>query len=92
MRPCTPSCRECDSAGAIAAARRAGALAVEMEAAALYAYGRVCSRDIVCLALLTNEMGQIEGDFEKDDADGVAASLRVVAATAREWLERRGGR
>jgi hypothetical protein len=63
-----------------------------MEVAALYVYGRACSRDIVCFALVTNAMGRIEGDFEKGDADGVTASLRVVAATAREWLERRGGR
>jgi uridine phosphorylase len=71
---------------AISIAREAGAIAVEMEAAALYAYGQACSRDIVCFALVTNAMGQIEGDFEKGEADGVTASLRVVVATARVWL------
>ena len=71
---------------AIDVARSAGALAVEMEAAALYAYGRACSRNIVCLALVTNAMGQVEGDFEKGEADGVTASLRVVTETVRVWL------
>jgi hypothetical protein len=28
-------------------------------------------------------MGQSEGDFEKGEADGVIASLQVVAATAK---------
>jgi uridine phosphorylase len=72
---------------AIATACKAGAIAVEMEAAALYAYGQACSRDIVCFALVTNAMGQVEGDFEKGEADGVTASLRVAATTARVWLE-----
>jgi uridine phosphorylase len=71
---------------AITTAREAGAVAVEMEAAALYAYGKACSRDIVCFALVTNAMGQVEGDFEKGEADGVTASLRVAATTARAWL------
>lgn len=71
---------------AIDVARAAGALAVEMEAAALYSYGRACSRMVVCFALVTNAMGQVEGDFEKGEADGVTASLRVVAETARVWL------
>jgi hypothetical protein len=28
------------------------------------------------------------GDFEKGEADGAHASLRVITAVARAWLER----
>ncbi len=75
---------------AIAAARKHGALAVEMEAAALYAFAKARGRDVICFGLVTNTMGQIEGDFEKGEADGAAASLRVVSIAARAWLLRWG--
>ena len=75
--------RETESA--IAAAREHGVLAVEMEAAALYAFATSRMKPVICFAHVTNSMGQSEGDFEKGEADGVVASLRVVAATARAW-------
>jgi uridine phosphorylase len=75
-----------ETAMAIAAARKHGALAVEMEAAALYAFAATRQNPVICFAHVTNSMGQTEGDFEKGEADGVIASLRVVAATARAWL------
>jgi hypothetical protein len=56
-----------------------------MEAAALYAFAQARNKRIVCFAHVTNAMGQIEGDFEKGEADGVTASLAIVAATARTW-------
>jgi hypothetical protein len=31
------------------------------------------------------------GDFEKGEADGADASLRVIAAVARAWRARPGG-
>jgi uridine phosphorylase len=68
---------------AIAAARAQGALAVEMEAASLYAFARACRRDVLCFAHVTNQMAVIEGDFEKGEADGARDSLDVIAATAR---------
>ena len=68
---------------AIAAARARGILAVEMEAAALYAFARARDRAVVCLAHVTNQMGTIEGDFEKGEADGTADALAVVARVAR---------
>jgi uridine phosphorylase len=68
---------------AIARARAKGALAVEMEAAALYAFARACRRDVVCIAHVTNQMAVVEGDFEKGEADGARASLDVIAAAAR---------
>ena len=68
---------------AIAAARAHGALAVEMEAAALYAFARARGRDVLCFAHVTNRMAVVEGDFEKGEADGARDSLDVIAAAAR---------
>ena len=68
---------------AIAAARAHGALAVEMEAAALYAFARARGRDVLCFAHVTNQMAVIEGDFEKGEADGTRDSLDVIATAAR---------
>jgi uridine phosphorylase len=68
---------------AITAARRQGAVAVEMEAAALYAFARARGRDVLCLAHVTNQMARIEGDFEKGEADGSRDALEVIATTAR---------
>jgi uridine phosphorylase len=68
---------------AIEAARAKGVLAVEMEAAALYAFATARRRPVVCFAHVTNSMAQTEGDFGKGDADGVAATLAVVATTAQ---------
>src|ERR1700758_1830834 len=68
---------------AIARAGKLGALAVEMEAAALYAFSATSGHSIVCFAHVTNSMAQTEGDFEKGEADGAKAKLAVVAATAR---------
>jgi len=70
---------------AIAAARDAGALAVEMEAAALYAFARACLRPVLCFAHVTNRMAREEGDFEKGEADGSDAALALIAAAARGW-------
>jgi uridine phosphorylase len=68
---------------AIAAARAHGALAVEMEAAALYAFARARGRDVLCFAHVTNRMAVVEGDFEKGEADGARDSLDVITAAAR---------
>jgi len=72
-----------ETEAAIASAREAGALAVEMEAAALYAFAMAAGRSVICLAHVTNAMAQVEGDFEKGEADGAAATLAIIAATAR---------
>jgi uridine phosphorylase len=68
---------------AIAAARAHGALAVEMEAAALYAFAQARGRDVLCFAHVTNQMAVITGDFEKGEADGAQDSLDVIALAAR---------
>jgi hypothetical protein len=33
-------------------------------------------------------MGVTEGDFEKGEADGTAASLRLIEAVAQRWRNR----
>ncbi len=73
---------------AITAAREAGILAVEMEAAALYAFASARNRPVLCLAHVTNQMGRIEGDFEKGAADGAEESLNVISHVARGWRSR----
>ena len=70
---------------AIDAASKAGILAVEMEAAGLYAFSSARKRPVLCFAHVTNQMGRIEGDFEKGALDGVEESLKVVSLVARQW-------
>jgi uridine phosphorylase len=67
-----------ETTDAIAAARSKGVLAVEMEAAALYAFARAAGVQVLCLAHVTNTMGQTERDFEKGEADGTADALAVL--------------
>jgi uridine phosphorylase len=69
-----------ETAEAIEAARAKGVLAVEMEAAALYTFARAANKPVLCLAHVTNTMGQAEQDFEKGEADGTADALRVIEA------------
>jgi uridine phosphorylase len=69
-----------ETAEAIEAARSKGVLAVEMEAAALYSFARAAGVQVLCLAHVTNTMGQTERDFEKGEADGTAAALEVLEA------------
>ena len=68
---------------AIDTMRQRGLFAVEMEAAALYAFARARGRAVICFAHVTNQMGRVEGDFEKGEADGTTDALRLVMATAR---------
>jgi uridine phosphorylase len=75
---------------AIAAAREHGALAVEMEAAALYAFARARRRAVLCFAHVTNQMARLEGDFEKGEEDGARASLELIAAVGHRCLPQAG--
>jgi uridine phosphorylase len=68
---------------AVAAAAASGVLSVEMEAAALYAFARARRRPVLCFAHVTNQMAQVEGDFEKGAASGAHDALAVIAAVAR---------
>jgi uridine phosphorylase len=75
-----------ETAEAIAAAKAKGILAVEMEAAALYAFASARNKAVICFAHVTNQMARTEGDFEKGEADGAIDALRIVAAAARASL------
>jgi uridine phosphorylase len=66
-----------------------GLVAVEMEAAALYAFAAARGKPVLCFAHVTNQMALVEGDFEKGEADGTVDALAVICAAAMAW--RRAG-
>jgi uridine phosphorylase len=74
-----------ETAWSIAQRRRAGILAVEMEAASLYAFAAAGRRPVICLAHVSNQLGCVDGDFEKGDHNGAAGSLALVTALAAAW-------
>jgi uridine phosphorylase len=80
-----------ETAGAIERCRERDILAVEMEAAALYAFAHARRKPVLCLAHVTNQMAVTGGDFEKGEADGAYASLAVIATVARSWRECQDG-
>jgi len=80
-----------ETEAAIAAAKAAGVLAVEMEAAALYAFAQARDKPVLCFAHVTNQMAVAEGDFEKGEAGGSRDALSLAAAVARRWLYVRRG-
>jgi uridine phosphorylase len=67
-----------ETEAAIEAARARGILAVEMEASALYAFAQATASPVLCLAHVTNTMGQAGADFEKGEADGTADALALL--------------
>jgi len=69
-----------ETAEAIDAAKRRGALAVEMEAAALYTFAKARQANVLCIAHVTNTMGQAVQDFEKGADDGTADALQILEA------------
>ena len=76
-----------ETEAAIQSARSQGVLAVEMEAAALYAFAQARAKPVICFAHVTNQMAQADGDFEKGEANGAHDALDLLAATARAWRE-----
>jgi uridine phosphorylase len=63
--------------------RASGLLAVEMEAAALFAFSQARKRPVLCFAHVTNQMGRFDGDFEKGEADGATDALTVIRAAVK---------
>jgi hypothetical protein len=55
-----------------------------MEASALYAFSEARKKPVICIAQITNQMGQIENDFEK--AEGHLDVLEIIALIAKENL------
>jgi uridine phosphorylase len=74
-----------ETAAAIERCRTRNILAVEMEAAGLYAFAKARSKPVLCFAHVTNQMAVMEGDFEKGEGGGSSASLGVIATAARAW-------
>jgi purine-nucleoside phosphorylase len=75
-----------ETKSAIECAINKGAVAVEMEAAALYSFAKAKNKNVVCFAHLTNTMGQKEGDFEKGEANGSIEALKIIHLTAKNLL------
>lgn len=70
---------------AIDFARSEGLLAVEMEAAALYAFAQAKHKSVICFAHVTNQMATVENDFEKGDEDGNKAMTDLLAEIVQAW-------
>jgi Phosphorylase superfamily len=51
-----------------------------MEAAALYGFARSAGVPVLCLAHVTNTMGQSGEDFEKGESDGAREALAALEA------------
>lgn len=75
-----------ETAEAVEVMKAKGLLAVEMEAAALYAFAFARNKPVICFAHVTNQMARIDGDFEKGEADGAIDALRVITEAARACL------
>ncbi len=58
-------------------------VAVEMEAASLYAFAKASKKNVVCFAHLTNTMAQVKGDFEKGHENGSIDWLNITYHTAK---------
>jgi uridine phosphorylase len=69
----------------LARCRSEGILAVEMEAAALYALATARRQDIICFTHVTNQMAQNGADFEKGVDQGSRAALQIISETAQHW-------
>jgi uridine phosphorylase len=80
-----------ETAEAIQLAEGLGIIAVEMEAAALYAYASARHRDVICVAHVTNAMATDGDDFEKGEADGAHDALEVVSAIVARLVTNKGG-
>ncbi len=77
-----------ETEAAIEYAKALGILAVEMEAAALYAFAQARQKQVICFAHVTNQMATIDGDFEKGEEMGSRDALTVIVAAAKAWIER----
>jgi hypothetical protein len=77
-----------ETAEAIETARAKGVLAVEMEASALYTFAWAKHVSVLCLAHVTNTMGQAAIDFEK--GRGGRDSQRPRSRATRDSVGRIG--
>jgi uridine phosphorylase len=71
---------------AMAYAQSEGILCVEMEASALYAFSEAKGYPVICFAHITNQMWNVENDFEKGEAQGSLDAIEVISQDAEAWL------
>ncbi len=69
-----------ETADVIESRRKEGLLAVEMEAAALYALAQARGFPILCFAIVTNQMATSANDFDKGADNGSENALAVIEA------------
>jgi uridine phosphorylase len=67
----------------IATRKAQGLLAVEMESAALYAFATARACPVICFAHVSNQLGCVEGDFEKGEGNGARGSAELVQSIAK---------
>jgi uridine phosphorylase len=79
-----------ETAAAIDAYRNEGIVAVEMEAAALYALAEAKQYAIICFAHVTNQMAQTGDDFEKGPDQGSQTALAVIQQVSQAWTQQHG--
>ncbi|MEO7045026.1 MAG: nucleoside phosphorylase [Ferruginibacter sp.] len=79
-----------ETQSAIWEAKKLNAVCVEMEAAALYAFGKAKNKNVICFAHLTNNMAQVEGDFEKGEEMGSLDTLELIHHTMKAIAESLG--
>ncbi|QEC74346.1 nucleoside phosphorylase [Arachidicoccus ginsenosidivorans] len=70
-----------ETGSAIESMKIEGADVVEMEAAALYAFGIAKNKEVICFAHITNSMAQQGDDFEKGQENGSLSSLALIGLT-----------
>ena len=75
-----------ETEGAINYSTSLGILGVEMEASALYAFAEAKRHPVICFAHITNQMGNVENDFEKGEAQGSLDAIEVISQAAEAWL------
>ena len=75
-----------ETEAAIAYAQSEGILGVEMEASALYAFSEAEGYPVICFAHITNQMGNVENDFEKGETQGSLDAIEVISQAAAAWL------
>jgi uridine phosphorylase len=70
-----------ETCSAIEQMKARGVDVVEMEAAALYAFGKAKNKEVICFAHITNSMAREGEDFEKGLENGSLSSLSLVRHT-----------
>ena len=76
-----------ETAEAVEFAKSENLLAVEMEAAGLYAFSEAQSRSVLCFAHVTNRMATVENDFEKGEGSGNTAFVALLQTVSDAWTE-----